>query len=86
MRIHNVENFVSCDNTSLWSCEWSKHNLEQTAETISRQSYAFLGVLKISLASELTIARKRKFACNPALVGQNVHVHSGHIHVSFAFF
>ena len=47
----------------------------------SRRS--FLGVLKVSLASELTI--KRKFACNLALVGQNVHVHSGHIHVSFAF-
>ena len=28
---------------------------------------------------------KKKFACNPAPVDQNVHVHSGHIHVSFAF-
>ena len=55
--------------------------LEQTAQTTSRRS--LLGVLKVPLASELT--RKRKFACNPALVGQNVHVHSGHIHVSFAF-
>ena len=56
--------------------------LEQTAQITSRRS--LLGVLKVPLASELT--RKRKFACNPALVGQNVHVHSGHIHVSFAFF
>ena len=46
--------------------------LEQTAQTTSRRS--LLGVLKVPLASELT--RKRKFACNPALVGQNVHVHS----------
>ena len=23
---------------------------------------------------------------NPALVGQSVHAHSGHIHVSFAFY
>ena len=37
-------------------------------------------MLQVPLASELT--RKRKFACNPALVGQNVHVYS---HVSFAF-
>ena len=44
----------------------------------------FLEVLKIPLASELTI--KRKIACNPALVDQNVRIHSGHIHVSFAFF
>ena len=50
--------------------------LKQTAQITSRRS--FLGVLKVSLASELTI--KRKFACNPALIGQNVHVHSGHIH------
>ena len=40
----------------------------------SRQS--FLGVLKLPLSSELTI--KRKFSRDPALVGQNVHVHSGH--------
>ena len=58
-----------------------KEALEQTAQITSCRS--FLGVLKVSLASELTI--KRKFACNLALVGQNVHVHSGHIHVSFAF-
>ena len=56
--------------------------LEQTTQTTSRPSY--LGVLKVPLASELTI--KRKFACNPALVGQNVHVHSGHTHASFAFY
>ena len=53
----------------------------ETAQITSRQS--LLGVLKVPLASELTI--KRKFTCNPALVGQNVHVHSDHIHVSFAF-
>lgn len=52
--------------------------LEQTAQTTSRHS--FLEVLKVPLASEL-----RKFSRNPTLVGQNVHVHSGHIHVSFAF-
>ena len=40
----------------------------------SRQS--FLGVLKLPLSSELTI--KRKFSRDPGLVGQNVHVHSGH--------
>ena len=45
--------------------------LEQTAQITSRQSF-----FKVPLASELTI--KRKFSCNPALVGQNVHVHSGH--------
>ena len=44
--------------------------LEQTTQTTSHQS--LLGVLKVPLASELII--KRKFACNPALVGQNVHV------------
>ena len=56
--------------------------LEQTAQISSRRS--FLGVLKVPLVSELTI--NRKIACNPALVGQNIHVHSGHIiHVSFAF-
>ena len=49
--------------------------LEQIAQTTSYQS--FLGVLKVPLyiASELTIKRKH----NPALVGQNVRVHSGHI-------
>ena len=52
--------------------------LEQITETTSCRS--FLGV---PLASELTI--KRKIACNLALIGQNVHVHSSHIHVSFAF-
>ena len=52
---------------------------EQTAQITSHQS--LLGVLKHPLASELT-----KFSRDPALVGQNVHVHSGHIHVSFAFF
>ena len=56
--------------------------LEQTAQTTSRRS--LLGVLKVPLASELTI--KRKFTCSPALIGQNVHVHSDHIHVSFAFY
>ena len=35
-------------------------------------SLIILGVLKVPLASELAI--KRKFACNPALIGQNVHV------------
>ena len=55
--------------------------LEQTAQISSRQS--FLGVLKLPLASKLAI--KRKFSCDPALVGQNVHAHSGHIHISFAF-
>ena len=40
-------------------------------------------VLKVPLASELII--KRKFLCIPALVVQNVYVHSGHIYVSFAF-
>ena len=56
--------------------------LEQTAQKTSRRS--FLGVLKISLASELTI--NRKSSCNPALVEQNVHVRSGHSHVSLHFF
>ena len=56
-----------------------KHALEQTAQITGRPS--FLGVLKIPLASELTM--KRKFSCDAALVGQNVH--SGHVHVSFAF-
>ena len=55
--------------------------LEQTAQITSCRS--FLGVLKVPLASEVTI--KGKFSCNPAIVGQNVYVHSGHIHVSFAF-
>ena len=50
--------------------------LEQTAQITSRRS--FLGVLKIPLASELTI--RRKFSYNPAHVGQNVY---GHIHVLF---
>ena len=27
--------------------------------------------------------RTYKFSCDPALVDQNVHVHSGHIHISF---
>ena len=56
--------------------------LDQTAQITSRRS--FWGVLKVPLASELTI--KRKFSCDPAFVGQNVHVHSGHIHVSFVLF
>ena len=56
---------------------------EQTTQKTNRRS--FLGVLKVPLASEHTI--KRKFSCSPgpAFFGQNVHVHSGHIHVSFAF-
>ena len=58
--------------------KWRK---QTAAQITSRRS--FLGVLKVPLASELTI--KRVIACNPALIGQNVHVHSGHIHVSFAF-
>ena len=56
--------------------------LKHTAQTTSRQS--FMGVLQVPLASELTI--KRKFACNSALVGQNVHVHSDHIYILSAFF
>ena len=44
---------------------------------------SFLGVLIVPLASELTI--KRKFSCNPALVGQKIYVHSDHFHISFAF-
>ena len=55
--------------------------LEQTAQITRYRS--FLGVLKVPVVSELTI--KRKFACNPALIGQNIHVYSDHIHVSFAF-
>ena len=55
--------------------------LQQIAQTTSCQS--FLGVPKVPLAPELTI--KRKIVCNRALVGQNLHVHSGHLHVSFAF-
>ena len=51
---------------------------EAFAQITSHRS--FLGVLIVPLASELTI--KRKFSCNPALVGQNVH---GHIHISFVF-
>ena len=53
--------------------------LEQTAQTTSRRS--FLGVLKVPLASELKII----FMYSPTLIDQNVHIHSGHIHVSFAF-
>ena len=55
--------------------------LEQTAQITSRRS--FLRVLKVPLASELTI--KGKFTCNPALVDLKVYIHSGHIHVSFEF-
>ena len=54
---------------------------EQAAQTAGRQS--FWGVLKLALASELII--RRKISRDPALVCQNVHVHSGHIYVSFAF-
>ena len=61
-----------------------KEALEQTGAAQTTSHRSFLGVLKIPLASELII--KRKIACNPALVDQNVHVHSGHIHVSFAIF
>ena len=57
------------------SCDMRKH-LSQL-----RSHQSFLGVLKVPLASELTI--KRKLLCDPALVGQNVH--SGHVHVSLAF-
>ena len=35
------------------------------------------------LASKLAI--KRNFSCNQALAGLNVCVHSGHIHISYAF-
>ena len=38
-------------------------------------------MLKLPLASEFIM--KRKFLRDLALVGQNVRVHSGHIHVSF---
>ena len=55
--------------------------LKQTAQITSHRS--FLGVLKVSLASELRI--KRKFSYNPALMGLNIYIHSGHIHVSFEF-
>ena len=41
-------------------------------------------MLKLPLASEFIM--KRKFLRDLALVGQNVRVHSGHIHVSFAFY
>ena len=55
--------------------------LEQTAQTLTSCQ---------SLLEVLTITRKRKIACNPALVGQNVHgivpCDSGHIHISFAFY
>ena len=37
-------------------------------------------MINVPLASELTI--KRDVSCSPALIGQNVHVHFGHIHVS----
>ena len=57
--------------------------LEQTAQTTSCRS--FLGVVRVLLASELTIKRKFSCICNPVLIGQNVCVHAGHIHVSFAF-
>ena len=55
--------------------------LEQTAQITGCRP--FLGVLKVPLASEVTI--KRESSCNPVIVGQNVYVHSSHIHVSFAF-
>ena len=47
-----------------------KEAFEQTAQTTNRRS--FLGVLKIPLASELTV--ERKIACNPVFVDQNVYV------------
>ena len=60
--------------------------LEQTAQTTSRRS--FLGVLKVPLASELTL--KGKFTCDPcSTCGPkyifNMYMYSGHIHVSFEF-
>ena len=54
--------------------------LEQTA---SRRSFIF-GSAKSSFSRRTY--NEGKFACNPALIGQNVHVHSSHIHVSFAFY
>ena len=58
-----------------WVCDELEEALEQTAQITSRRS--FLGVLKVPLASELTL--REIFSYNPALVGQNVHVNSGHI-------
>ena len=70
-----IENLVSCDMNL-------EEVLVQTAQITSRPSV--LEVLEVPLASELII--KRRFSCNPALVGQNIYyVHSGHIHASFAF-
>ena len=60
-----------------------KEALEQTEQTTSCRSFS--GVVRVLLASELTIKRKFSCICNPVLVDQNVCVHSGHIHVSFAF-
>ena len=54
-----------------------EETLEQTAQITSRRS--FLGVLKLTI-------KRRFFMYTPAFVGQNVYVHSGHIHVSFSFF
>ena len=59
-----------------------KEALEQTAQTTSRRY--FLVVLKVPLASKLTM--KRKVACDPSLVRQNVHVHSGIICILSPFF
>ena len=61
--------------------KWGKHLSKHAAQMTSCRS--FWGVLNVPLASELTI--KRKFSCDPALIGQNVHVHSGHIRVSLHF-
>ena len=60
--------------------KWREHYIafEQTAQITSHQS--FLGMLNVPLASQLII--KRDFSCSPTLIGQNVHVHFGHIHVS----
>ena len=74
-----IENFVSCD----MNLEEALDN-EQTAQITSHRSLIFWDSVLIPLASELTI--KRRFSCNPALLGQNIYVYSGHIHVSFAFF
>ena len=50
-----IENFVSYD-MSLRLCDQMEEGLEQTAQITSRRS--FLGALKVSLASELTIKGK----------------------------
>ena len=57
--------------------------LEQIIQTTNFWK-CYIYIIKVPRASELI--RKKKIACNLSIaIGQNVHVHSGHIYISFAF-